>query len=165
MGKFAQGRITVFERSDVAPTGLVSLALILLHICHAYGVGAVGLNNRSRPSANPVRGDISVENRANFTPKPRRGGIFRLRCKMMPLHTELGNYCVTVSTNMSRLTALKMNPNGIQIHQPRVAPKEFGATLGNRPHKFLNAEGVASNPPPHRCNSFRVVRHSIPHPA
>jgi hypothetical protein len=39
---------------------------------------------------------------------------------------------------MPRLTALKMNPNGIQIHQPKVAPQAFGATLGNRPHKFAS---------------------------
>jgi hypothetical protein len=31
--------------------------------------------------------------------------------------------------------------------------------------KFINSEGVESNPPPHCYNSFRVVRHSIPHPA
>jgi hypothetical protein len=27
---------------------------------------------------------------------------------------------ILAATNMPRLTALKMNPNGIQIHQPRV---------------------------------------------
>ena len=39
------GEAQFFESNDVALTGLRSLALVLLQICHAYGVGAVGLNN------------------------------------------------------------------------------------------------------------------------
>jgi hypothetical protein len=69
---------------------------------------------------------------------------------------------------MPRLTALKMNPNGIQIHQPRVgirAGRQGAPTLGNRPHKFINAEGVASNPLPRFYNSFRVVFILPVHPA
>ena len=38
------------------------------------------------------------------------------------------------------------NPNGgFKSISPAVAPKVFGAALGNRPHKFINAESVASS--------------------
>ena len=39
----------------------------------------------------------------------------------------------------------RKNPNGIQIIQPSVAPKAFGATLGQRSNKFIYPERVGLN--------------------
>jgi hypothetical protein len=60
--------------------------------------------------------------------------------------TELETLFDLAATTMPRLTALKMNPNGIQIHQPRIgirAGRQGAPPLGNRPHQLINAEGVA----------------------
>ena len=57
--------------------------------------------------------------------------------RAIAVNIEVRQGCPTVSSTPSA------NPNGIQIHQPRVVPR-CGTTLGNRPHKFINAEGVAS---------------------
>jgi hypothetical protein len=45
---------------------------------------------------------------------------------------------------MPRLTALKMNPNGIQIHQPRVGGprRQARSAYPGKPFpKFINSEG------------------------
>jgi hypothetical protein len=65
------------------------------------------------------------------------------------------------ATNMPRLTARKMKPNEIQIHQLGVG----GPSHRRGAPKFINAKGVASNSPPRRHNSFRVVFIFHAHPA
>jgi len=58
-----------------------------------------------------------------------------------------------------KVCATSANPNGIQIHQPRVgirAGRRGAPTLGNRRHNFTNAEGVASHSTANHTNHAKI---------